>query len=175
MESAKKVEIDCWDYRRTMGMFATGVTVVAVETDNGIVGMTANAVTSVSLDPLLVLVCVHKRARIMKHLRKAQKFSISILNENQADLSRYFANMWNEPEPPVHSFLAWDGVVRLAETMGAIACRVHELLEGGDHWIVIGQVLDLYRCERMANPLLFYEGEYKQISKQSINMPSFPN
>jgi flavin reductase (DIM6/NTAB) family NADH-FMN oxidoreductase RutF len=130
MEPAKKAEIDCWEYRGTMGMFATGVTVVALETDNGIVGMTANAVTSVSLDPLLVLVCVHKKARIMKHLPKAQKFSISILNENQEDLSRYFANMWTEPEPPVHSFLAWDGVLRLADTIGAIACRLHDLWKG---------------------------------------------
>jgi flavin reductase (DIM6/NTAB) family NADH-FMN oxidoreductase RutF len=104
---------------------------------------------------------------------KAQKFSISILNENQEDLSRYFANMWTEPEPPVHSFLAWDGVLRLADTIGAIAVE-YTNFGRGDHWMVIGQVLALYRGERMAYPLLFYKGEYRQISKQPINVPSFP-
>lgn len=155
--------IDSWDFRKTLGLFATGVTVVAVEVDGEVLGMTANAVTSVSLEPSLVLVCVDKRAHLMMALQKSDRFSINILSEDQEALSSFFANMWEEPEPPDFTFVPWSGALRLTGTLGAIACKIHEILEGGDHWIVVGRVVELYREENPANPLLYYRGQYRQI------------
>jgi len=134
-----------------------------VEVDGEICGMTANAVTSVSLEPMLVLVCVQKEAHLMTFLRQAEEFSISILNEQQQDLSNYFANLWHEPEPPPFAFIPWLGAPRLTGAIGALACRTIEFLEGGDHWIVLGQVIDLYRAENPVNPLLYYGGQYRRI------------
>jgi len=155
--------IDSQAFRNTIGLFATGVTVVAVEVDGEGYGMTANAVASVSLEPMLALVCVQKEAHLMNFLRQADGFSINILSEQQQDLSSYFAHMWPDPEPPPFTFIPWLGGPRLEGTLGAIACRTREFLEGGDHWIVIGQVIGLYRAENPANPLLYYRGQYRRI------------
>lgn len=155
--------LDSRTFRNTIGLFATGVTVVAVEVDGKIYGMTANAVTSVSLNPMLMLVCVQKEAHLMAYLRQTEGFSLNILSEEQQDLSNYFANLWREPEPPPFSFSPWQGTPRLDGAIGAIACRTTEFLEGGDHWIVMGQVIGLYRQENPANPLLYYRGQYRRI------------
>jgi len=155
--------LDSRAFRNTIGLFATGVTVVAVEVEGETYGMTANAVTSVSLEPMLVLVCVQKEAHLMAFLRRAEGFSINILSEAQQDLSNYFANLWSEPEPPPFAFSPWLGTPRLEGAIGVIACRTTEFLEGGDHWIVLGQVIGLYRQENPANPLLYYQGQYRRI------------
>jgi flavin reductase (DIM6/NTAB) family NADH-FMN oxidoreductase RutF len=164
--SKEEFRIDKRAFRLTMGLFATGVTVVAVEVDGEIYGMTANAIASVSLEPLLLLVCVQKDAHLMNFLHRSKSFSINILNENQQDLSRFFANMWPQPEPPPFTFIPWVGGPRLEGAIGAVACRITEFIEGGDHWIVIGQVIDLYRPENPANPLLYYGGQYRRILYQ---------
>lgn len=155
--------LDSRTFRNTIGLFATGVTVVAVEVEGEIYGMTANAVASVSLEPMLVLVCVQKEAHLMAFLRQAEGFSINILSEAQQDLSNYFANLWHAPEPPPFAFSSWLGAPRLEGAIGAIACRTTEFLEGGDHWIVLGQVIGLYRQENPANPLLYYRGQYRRM------------
>lgn len=155
--------LDSRVFRNTIGLFATGVTVVAVEVEGQIYGMTANAVASVSLEPMLVLVCVQKDAHLMGFLPRAGGFSINILSEQQQDLSSYFAHMWPDPEPPPFAFTSWLGGLRLEGAIGAIACRTREFLEGGDHWIVVGEVIGLYRAENPANPLLYYRGQYRHI------------
>ncbi|MBE7553865.1 MAG: flavin reductase [Anaerolineales bacterium] len=155
--------VDSRVFRNTIGLFATGVTVVAVEAEGEVYGMTANAVTSVSLEPMLVLVCVQKEAHLMSFLRQTDGFSINILSEQQQNLSSYFAHMWPHPEPPAFTFIPWLGGPRLEGAIGAIACRTREFLEGGDHWIVVGRVIGLYRAENPANPLLYYRGQYRRI------------
>lgn len=150
-------------FRNTIGLFATGVTIVAVEAEGQIYGMTANAVTSVSLEPMLVLVCIQKEAHLMNFLSQASSFSINILSEEQQNLSAYFAHMWPDPQPPAFTFTPWLGGPRLDGAIGAVACQTRELLEGGDHWIVVGEVIGLYRAENPANPLLYYYGQYRHI------------
>jgi flavin reductase (DIM6/NTAB) family NADH-FMN oxidoreductase RutF len=163
-QTPEQTTIDTRTFRRTIGLFATGVTVVAVEIDGVQRGMTANAVASVSLTPPLVLVCVQKEAQMLQFLQKSAGFSINILSERQENLSRYFANMWTEATPPPFSFRPWIGGPRLEGAIGAVACETQEYLEGGDHWIVIGRVIDLYRAENPEHPLLFYGGQYRQMS-----------
>ncbi|MBI1881883.1 MAG: flavin reductase [Chloroflexi bacterium] len=163
----ENVVIDSRAFRNTIGLFATGVTVVAVEINGEIYGMTANTVTSVSLEPLLVLVCVQKEAHLMQFLRQAKGFSINILSEDQADLSSFFANMWRQAEPPPFTFIPWLGAPRLEGAIGVIACRTMEFFEGGDHWIVTGQVIGLHQVENPTNPLLYYRGQYRRMLDES--------
>jgi 3-hydroxy-9,10-secoandrosta-1,3,5(10)-triene-9,17-dione monooxygenase reductase component len=96
-------------------------------------------------------------------LRTSGQFSINILNEAQADLSNYFAGLWSNPEPPEFGFEPWVCGPRLQGATGALACEIEEFLEGGDHWIITGRVIDLYRQEEPANPLLYYTGKYHRI------------
>jgi flavin reductase (DIM6/NTAB) family NADH-FMN oxidoreductase RutF len=125
--------------------------------------MTANAVASVSLEPLLMLVCVQKNAHLTDYLRQAQGFCINILSESQENLSQFFAHLWPHPEPPPFVFTPWVGGPRLEGAIGALACKTAEFIEGGDHWIVLGEVVDLYRPGNPANPLLYYRGQYRRI------------
>lgn len=152
-------------YRETMGLFATGVTVLGAESNDEIRGMTANALTSVSLNPLLMLVCINKSALVMAFIEQTNHFSINILSQDQADLSQYFANMWPaETPPPAFTFSPWiNHAPYLEDCLGALACRTYDIVDGGDHWVVIGQVIALRRVERPAQPLIYYQGQYRQL------------
>lgn len=141
-------------------MFATGVTVIAAEVKDETLAMTANAVTSVSLDPLLVLVCVGKQARLAGFLDDVTGFSINVLREDQQALSTYFAGGWREPEPPPFRFVPWGTAQRLEGCLAAVACRSYEIVPGGDHWIVVGEVVDTHIGIEPHRPLLFYAGQY---------------
>lgn len=151
------------DFRKTIGLFATGVTVVAAETGGEIHAMTANAVTSLSLDPLLVIVCVGKNARMADFLKDSDAFSINILRDEQRALSTFFAGGWEEAVPPPFRFVHWENCPRLEGCLASLGCELHEIVDGGDHWIVIGRVIALHRGIEPLNPLLFYEGRYGHI------------
>lgn len=154
--------VDALEYRRTMGLFATGVSVLAMHKRDGeIVAMTANAITSVSLDPVLLLVCVAHNANVLPHLMDADVFTFSFLAETQEALSNYFAGLWDENIPtPGFEFEDWEGRPRLRGSIGAIACRHYEVYEGGDHLIVLAEVVDLHCPEDPGRPLIFYRGGY---------------
>lgn len=151
-------------YRHTIGLFATGVAVIAVETGAGVVGMTANAITSVSLDPLLLLVCVDHRARIHAHLVVGRAFSVNVLRDDQEVLSRYYAGGWRDRPAPEHRFEAWAGAPRLVGALAAVRCTVTRTLDGGDHTIVLGRVDDVYEDGAHANALLFFGGRYRRLA-----------
>lgn len=155
---------DSGGFRRTMGLFATGVTVLAVERGGVVHGMTANAVTSLSLDPLLILVCVGKQTRTAALLGHVDGFALNILREDQEDLSVFFAGLWGEAPPPPFQFVPWEGGPRLMGCLASIGCRKHQLLEGGDHWIVVGRVVALHRGTTLQRPLIFYGGRYVRLA-----------
>ena len=146
-----------------MGMFATGVTVIAAGREDYLHVMTANAVTSLSLDPLLILFCAGKEARMVEHLREHRVFTINILRQHQADLSPYFAGIWKGAEPPHFEFVTWHQGARLKDCAASVCCELHEMLEGGDHWIVVGRAVALYLGDETADPLIFYAGRYRQL------------
>src|SRR3990172_820266 len=106
-------------FREVIGLFATGVTVIAAESEGEIHGMTANAVASLSLEPTLVLACVNKRALLGDILSRAKGFSIN------------FAGAWSEKPPPPFRFVPWEGGPRLEGCAAALSCRVWDLIEGG--------------------------------------------
>ncbi len=161
--------VDTKAYRQTIGLFATGVTVLLAERDGVVHGMTANAVTSLSLEPTLVIVCPSKRANLADFLTAGNCFTINILSEQQEALSNFFASWRHEGPPPAYEFVAWDAAgqaPRLDGCLAALACQVQQVHDGGDHWIVVGQVLDLYRGEGLHRPLLFFGGNYHQVRRQ---------
>jgi len=147
--------------RTIMGRFATGVTVVTMKAGDTLWGMTANAVTSLSLDPPLVLVCVDKTTQTHGFLNEAGSFAMNILAEDQQELSDRFAT----PGPKEFSDLDYiegeTGAPVLAGTLGYVDCRLSEVLAGGDHDIFIGEIVhgeDRVGEDGTGRPLLYFGG-----------------
>jgi len=150
------------EFRRAMGRFATGVTLITTHLDDELHGMTANAVTSLSLDPMMVLVCVDKTADTHDILAKAGVFAVNILNGNQAHLSDRFAKKEFDgahglDEVP-HGF-AVTGAPIIEGAIAYLDCRTAMEHHGGDHTIFIGEVLEAKELSE-DEPLVFYRGKY---------------
>ncbi len=154
---------DPTEFRRMMGLFATGVMVVTAQVDGEMHGMTANAVMSVSLDPLLVCVSVSRSARMNGVLHQAGGFALNILSADQQALSQYFAGAWKHASPPEYRFEPWVGGPRLVGALAAAGCRTERILDGGDHHLFLGQVLALHQPDGSLNPLLFFGGRYHRL------------
>ena len=148
-------------FRAVMGHFATGVTVVTAIGPDGPVGMTANAVCSLSLDPLLLLVCFDKSARTLPIVRETERFGVNVLAAGQEDLAQRFASRhegkFDEVLHDVH-----DGVPVLDGALAWVACSLSELLPGGDHTIGIGAVTAAQH--RAGEPLLWFRGTYGKLA-----------
>jgi 3-hydroxy-9,10-secoandrosta-1,3,5(10)-triene-9,17-dione monooxygenase reductase component len=154
------VDVDERTFRQTVGQFVTGVTVIAIEVEGTIRAMTANSFASLSLQPPLVLFCLGKDTRAGQLIRTAESFSINILGHDQRDLSSYFAGAWKDDTPPPFEFVTWTGGPRLEGCTAALGCDVHSVHEGGDHWIVVGRVIDTYQSPDKDSPLVFFGGRY---------------
>jgi flavin reductase (DIM6/NTAB) family NADH-FMN oxidoreductase RutF len=154
--------VDKREFRQTAGRFVTGVAVIVTEIDGEIRAMTANSFASLSLDPPLVLFCVGKATKTGQVIHSASGFSVNILRHDQQALSTYFAGGWTETQPPYFRFVTWTGAPRL-EGCVALGCAVQSIHEGGDHFIVIGRVLELHRAEEWSPPLVFFGGGYTTI------------
>jgi len=153
------------DFRSALGTFATGVTVVTTVGDNAEpYGMTANAFSSVSLDPPLVLICVIKGTRGSEEIERNSVFAVNILAEDQEPLSRFFASRDRPTGPGAFAEIAHrtaaTGSPVLDGASGYLDCRVHAIHEAGDHVVVIGEVLAL-ESNAEARPLLFHGGRYR--------------
>jgi flavin reductase (DIM6/NTAB) family NADH-FMN oxidoreductase RutF len=147
-------------FRQTLGHFATGVAIITTEIDGVLRALTVNSFTAVSLDPPLVLFCVGKTTKTGQLIHSAPGFAVNILRQEQQDLSTYFAGGWTRPLPPSFTFLDWNGGPRLDGCAAAIGCTIENIHEGGDHWIVVGQVIATYRDEDAGEPLVFFGGKY---------------
>lgn len=159
--------IDAKDFRQTIGMFATGVTVLVAEADGKRHGMTANAVSSLSLEPMLILVCLGKNAKMYDFVKKAGRFSMNILAADQEPISNHFAGVKSDNEPEF-SFARWHDTLLLKGCVASLCCSVYDILEGGDHWIVIGEVQALHQSDQAHRPLLVYCGQYRNIKPKPI-------
>jgi 3-hydroxy-9,10-secoandrosta-1,3,5(10)-triene-9,17-dione monooxygenase reductase component len=158
---------DAATMRTVLGHFATGLTIVtAMDTEDGRatpVGMACNSFTSVSLDPPLVLFCVGKTAHLGRLIHAASGFSVNILQREQQQLSTYFAGRGQQEPPPPFTFIPWEGGPLLDGSLAALGCAIETIYEGGDHWIVLGRVLSLYRSHS-ATPLVFRSGRYTDLA-----------
>jgi flavin reductase (DIM6/NTAB) family NADH-FMN oxidoreductase RutF len=159
--------MDARTYRDLIGHFATGVTVVTTASDGLLHGMTANAVSSVSLDPVLLLVCVARDETCNEQMRAAGRFAVNVLSADQLALSDVFAQK-AEPEQGSLRGAAFHigphGSPILEGCLAAIECAVEERLRGGDHDLFLGRVLGGTKAGGGAAPLLFYRGAYRRLA-----------
>jgi flavin reductase (DIM6/NTAB) family NADH-FMN oxidoreductase RutF len=150
-------------FREVFGRFATGVAVITSAGPGGIGGMTANALCSLSLDPLLALVCFENEARTLPIVRDAGRFGVNVLNAEQEELAGVFASKLPEAEKLDGVSHRLEGGVPIID--GSIAwavCELRDLIAGGDHTIAIGEVRELGLGE--GEPLLWYGGRYHGLS-----------
>jgi len=151
------------DFRKAMGCFATGVTVITVDQDGEIHGMTANAFCSVSLDPMLVLVCVDHRARTHAHLHARKRFGVNVLRSDQQAISEYYARATETHQHPEEAGARFDrtphGTPVLHGALSYLECRLHSTQTAGDHTIFIAEVEDV--VVREGEPLLFFRAKYR--------------
>lgn len=147
-------------YRDTIGHFPTGVTVVTATGPDGPAGMTTNAVTSLSLDPQLLLVCFERSSRTLATVRASRRFAVNVLRASDEDLAQVFASkrVGREKFERVTHTEA-HGVPVLDTALAWIACALRELHDGGDHVIGIGEIIGLGVGEE-GPPLVYHRGRY---------------
>jgi flavin reductase (DIM6/NTAB) family NADH-FMN oxidoreductase RutF len=150
--------------RRIMGRFATGVTVVGTVYQGQCSGMTANAVTSLSLDPPLVLVAIDKKAQTHTHVSASGCFALSILSADQEDISQRFAASGPKDFSGLPIMTDVTGAPILHGALAYVDCRLREILPGGDHDIFIGEIVsgDVLDGDQ---PLLFFGGKYARLAR----------
>lgn len=156
---------DPMEQRRIMGCFATGVTVVTAVAGGEARGMTANAVTSLSLDPPLVMVAVDKGAQMHAHLTASRQFALNILSEDQEALSVQFARPGPKDFSNVASTAGRTGSPVFADALGHVECLLVDVLRTGDHDIFVGEIVAGDAGE--GRPLLFYRGKYSRMAEGS--------
>jgi flavin reductase len=155
------------EFRLACAQFATGVTVITAERAPGKVhGMTANSVTSVSLEPLLLLICVDQRAQLLPMVKKQGRFGVSVLKESQQAISKYFAQTEESAEMEMKLGIRYrwtaSGIPLLEDALVHIACKVAASYVAGDHTIFLGEVESTEVFD--GEPLLFFRGSYRRIA-----------
>jgi 3-hydroxy-9,10-secoandrosta-1,3,5(10)-triene-9,17-dione monooxygenase reductase component len=146
-------------FRDVLGRFCTGVTVVTSMSDGQPVGMTCQSFTSVSLDPPLVLFCPAKTSRAWPQMQRAGFFCVNLLSHDQLELSNGFAKKGADKFHGVPWRTSATGAPLLEGVLGWVDCTIYAVHEAGDHYVVIGRVMDL-GVEEAPHPLLFYKGQY---------------
>jgi flavin reductase (DIM6/NTAB) family NADH-FMN oxidoreductase RutF len=150
-------------FRTVMGHFATGVAVVTVDAPSGPQGMTANAVASLSLDPVLVLVCFDNGARTLPVVQRAKRFGVNVLAAGQEELARRFASKEDTKFADVpHS--VHDGIPVLDGALAWVGCDLDRLVPGGDHTIGIGVVHAAELGAEGLEPLIWHRGGYTSLT-----------
>jgi flavin reductase (DIM6/NTAB) family NADH-FMN oxidoreductase RutF len=156
-------EADRQRFRTVMGHFATGVAVVTAQGDNGAVGMTTNALCSLSLDPIQLLVCFDRKARTLPVVRETGRFGVNVLRAGQEDVSGQFASKLPlDRKFEAVEYTSEHGAPVLPDALAWAVCDLRELLPGGDHEIGIGDVIAMGHGE--GEPLLWYRGSYTALA-----------
>jgi flavin reductase (DIM6/NTAB) family NADH-FMN oxidoreductase RutF len=159
------VTFDPKEQRRIFGRFATGVTVLSTIADKETWGMTANAVTSLSLEPPLVLVAVVRNSATDGYLKTSRCFALNILSAEQKNLSTRYSGPGPRDFSDLETKTAVTGCPILVEALAWVDCRVVEVFSGGDHEIFVGEIVagDIHPGDK--RPLLFYSGQYARLAE----------
>ena len=162
---------DAASLRAAMGLFPTGVSVVTTGSGEGTEAMTANAVLSVSLDPLLFLVSVHRDARLNARIREEGFYAVNLLAADQEGLSRLFSSPERSSGLPAANSLGGGsgttGAPLAAGAMAAIECELETIYPGGDHFLFLGRVVAVHMGDPRKGPLVFHEGSYPALGGAS--------
>lgn len=155
--------LDTVAFRTSLSRFASGVTVLTTRASDGRdLGMTATAFSSLSLDPPLVLVCIDRDASIAPALESAEHLAVHVLGADQEPLSRRFALKDGDRFAGLEVTRGEGGVALLPGALVRLECRIVERLPGGDHVIVVAQVLGAEVAE--GEPLLYFRGRYARLA-----------
>jgi flavin reductase len=164
--------VDVSAFREAMGSFPTGVTVVTVACDDGnLHGMTINSFSSVSLDPMLVLVCLDETSRGLGLIERAGAFAVNVLSAEQQDVSRWFANRHRPAGSTMFDGVPFEPGVTggpiLVEAAASFDCRLRQSHRAGDHLIVLGEVVALVHRPQL-DSLIFHAGTYKALGHEPL-------
>jgi 3-hydroxy-9,10-secoandrosta-1,3,5(10)-triene-9,17-dione monooxygenase reductase component len=154
------------EFRLALGAYPTGVTVVTAIGPNGPSGATANAVTSLSLDPPMMLACLDRGSRTLTSVRAQGRFGVNALAAGQEELARQFSG--KHPEAEKWEGVEWEEHLELPRLQGAlmwVACELRDLIDGGDHLILTGKVLEASSVD--GRPLIFHRGDYRDLLAES--------
>lgn len=153
------MSLDPKELRRALGLFATGVCVVSIQSPSGPVGITINSFTSVSLDPPLILWCLDKKSERFAVFSAARQFCINILGAHQVSAAKVFAGMETKPIEPFFDLM---GVPLIKQSPVILSCRHWSRYDGGDHIILVGEVLDIISDNKdpSAKALTYYKAQF---------------
>jgi flavin reductase (DIM6/NTAB) family NADH-FMN oxidoreductase RutF len=158
-------------FRQAFARFPTGVAVVTVQFGRERHGMTVNSLTSVSLEPLLLLLCLHRGSRTRALVATAGAFAVNLLGEHQEAVARHFAGQTVVPRPEVQ-VVPWEGGPRLVDAPAAFGCRLERLLPAGDHDVAVGAVVAVHLAPDPAPPLLFMGGRFARAPRAAWPPPA---
>lgn len=157
--------VDPTVYRRAIGRYATGIALVTTVLDDVQHAMTCNSLTSVSLEPVLVLFCAEKIARFHDAVLASGSWAVSVLSVGQEALSRRFAlrgrPLHGQFDDVPHRLGPATGAALVSGAAAVLECRTVRTMDGGDHTVVLGEVLAVEAPAGPAEPLLYYEGGYR--------------
>lgn len=160
--------VDTGAFRKAMGRFPTGVTVVTTTHAGLDHAMTANSFTSVSLEPPLVLFCVEREARFHEAVEAAGVWSVNVLDDSARAVAAWLATrgrpLHGQLERLAHRRGPLTGTALLDQSLATLECRTVALHPGGDHTIFVGEVLGLELAESGAGALVYYRGQYGHLS-----------
>jgi 3-hydroxy-9,10-secoandrosta-1,3,5(10)-triene-9,17-dione monooxygenase reductase component len=151
--------------RQVCGLFATGVTVITAGVGFGAAGTTVNSFTSVSLEPPLVLFCLHNRSRLHDALAESEAFAVNFLAWPQEDVARAFAGQRTAVIHDVAHHLSSPGVPVLSDALAFLVCRLVDRFAAGDHLIILGEVVEVGESLRGREPLIFYQGAFGALAR----------
>jgi 3-hydroxy-9,10-secoandrosta-1,3,5(10)-triene-9,17-dione monooxygenase reductase component len=158
------------EFRTACSRFPTGVTIATLTTAGEVpCGMSVSSFTSVSLDPLLVLLCISLRAQMAKLLFVGTHIGINVLADDQQALSEKFSRNWHQRFEGVRWYAGSTGVPLLANVIATFECRIESLVPAGDHLIVIAQVIHVGSTDR--KPLIYVNRSYAQIASGDDRLP----
>jgi flavin reductase (DIM6/NTAB) family NADH-FMN oxidoreductase RutF len=158
--------------RRAMSRFATGVAVVTAARGRELHGMTVNSLTSVSLDPPLLLVCLMTDARTTRTITETGRFNVSILDREGEQTCRTFAERGTDHYQRLAYEVDPSGLPVLSGTVADLRCEVSAAHEHGDHVVIVGAVLARREASPSSEPLVFYGGRYHELRGASAPAPA---
>jgi 3-hydroxy-9,10-secoandrosta-1,3,5(10)-triene-9,17-dione monooxygenase reductase component len=157
--------------RSVCGLFVTGVTVITSESNDQVAGTTVNSFTSVSLDPPLVLFCLHRKSRLRPVVQESGMFVVNFLAGQQERLAWAFAGSGTERFQNVEHHRSAMGAPILGDALSFLVCRLVNEVDGGDHTILLGEVLELGVPRHDREPLIFFGGSLGTLQNEPVAHP----
>ncbi|MBL9029714.1 MAG: flavin reductase family protein [Caedimonas sp.] len=166
------MSFNSFDFRKTLSRFATGVAVVLThDSDDQLQGVTINSLTSVSLDPPLILFCLKSASARCALFQKSKRFSLNILAESQYDLAHHFAGREPENWEKIELYSTPEGDPRLQGCAAYLCCDLHTIIPGGDHKIFLCRVTGL-ESDGTKEPLIFYQSRFCAAQPLPLPLPN---